>query len=114
MLCCEWLLLLEIAILHLKNTSWDSAKFEVCGHKWVDLSEPTWGVSVLNDSKYGWSVCGKTITMSLLRSPKAPDANCDMHEHVFRYALMPHNGIRIILNNLLDASQLNFKLLLQA
>ncbi|XP_046643053.1 alpha-mannosidase 2C1-like [Daphnia pulicaria] len=77
-----------------KNTSWDSAKFEVCGHKWADLSEPAWGVSVLNDSKYGWSVHGRTITMSLLRSPKAPDANCDMHEHFFRYALMPHNGLK--------------------
>lgn len=75
-----------------KNTSWDSAKFEVCGHKWADLSEPTWGVSVLNDSKYGWRVQGRTITLSLLRSPKAPDANCDMHEHNFRYALMPHHG----------------------
>lgn len=77
-----------------KNTSWDSAKFEVCGHKWADLSEMTWGVAVLNDSKYGWSVHGKTITMSLLRSPKAPDANCDMHEHFFRYALMPHHGLK--------------------
>jgi alpha-mannosidase len=41
-------------------------------------------------------VHGRTITMSLLRSPKAPDANCDMHEHFFRYALMPHNGMYCI------------------
>jgi len=76
-----------------KNTSWDSAKFEVCGHRWADLSEPHWGVAVLNDSKYGWNVHDNTITLSLLRSPKAPDANCDMHQHVFRYALFPHNGL---------------------
>ena len=75
-----------------KNTSWDSAKFEVCGHKWADLSEPHWGVAVLNDSKYGWNVHGHTISLSLLRSPKAPDANCDMHQHEFRYAVYPHQG----------------------
>jgi len=76
-----------------KNTSWDSARFEVCGHRWADLSEPQWGVAVLNDSKYGWNVQGHTITLSLLRSPKAPDANCDMHRHTFRYALLPHQGL---------------------
>lgn len=76
-----------------RNTSWDWAKFEVCGHKWADLSEPQWGAAVLNDSKYGWNVHGRTLTLSLLRSPKSPDANCDMHQHRFRYALMPHRGI---------------------
>ncbi|XP_071529830.1 alpha-mannosidase 2C1-like [Panulirus ornatus] len=74
------------------NTSWDSARFEVCGHKWADLSEHDFGVSVLNDSKYGWTARGSTLTLSLLRSPKAPDEYCDMGSHTFRYALMPHKG----------------------
>ena len=56
------------------NTSWDMAKFEVCCHKWADLSENGYGVSVLNDSKYGFATCGSMMRLSLLRSPKAPDA----------------------------------------
>ncbi|KAG9341240.1 hypothetical protein JZ751_019681 [Albula glossodonta] len=75
-----------------RNTSWDWARFEVWGHKWVDLSEHGFGVAVLNDCKYGHSVNGNTITLSLLRAPKAPDANADMGQHEFTYALMPHIG----------------------
>ena len=60
------------------NTSWDMAKFEVCCHKWADLSENGYGISVLNDSKYGFATCGQMMRLSLLRSPKAPDAHADM------------------------------------
>ncbi|KAF2368931.1 Glycoside hydrolase family 38 central domain [Trinorchestia longiramus] len=74
------------------NTSWDSARYEVCGHKYADLSESDWGVTVLNDSKYGWSGRNSTLTLTLLKSPKAPDAHCDMGQHSFAYAVMPHSG----------------------
>ena len=60
------------------NTSWDMAKFEVCCHKWADLSEFGYGVSILNDSKYGFATCGNMMRLSLLRAPKAPDAHADM------------------------------------
>lgn len=74
------------------NTSWDMAKFEVCCHKWADLSEATYGVSILNDSKYGFSTCGNLMRLSLLRSPKAPNANADMGRHAIRWAVFPHRG----------------------
>ena len=64
------------------NTSWDMAKFEVCCHKWADLSENGYGVSILNDSKYGFATCGNLMRLSLLRAPKAPDAHADMGEFV--------------------------------
>ncbi|KAM6937533.1 alpha-mannosidase 2C1 [Xenentodon cancila] len=85
----------EIQFGHLQrpthwNTSWDWAKFEVWGHKWADLSEHNFGVALLNDGKYGYSVHGNTMTLSLLRSPKAPDAAADMGTHEFTYAVMPH------------------------
>uniref|UniRef100_A0AAX7UVJ3 alpha-mannosidase n=1 Tax=Astatotilapia calliptera TaxID=8154 RepID=A0AAX7UVJ3_ASTCA len=73
-----------------RNTSWDWAKFEVWGHKWADLSEHNFGVSLLNDCKYGYSVHKNTMTLSLLRAPKAPDATADMGIHHFTYAIMPH------------------------
>ncbi|KAJ6157462.1 hypothetical protein N7470_005054 [Penicillium chermesinum] len=74
------------------NTSWDMAKFEVCCHKWADLSEHGYGVSVLNDSKYGFATCGNLMRLSLLRAPKAPDAHADMGRHRIRYAILPHAG----------------------
>lgn len=73
-----------------QNTSWDWARYEVVGHKWVDLSQHGWGVAVLNDCKYGHAVIGNVIRISLLRSPKGPDADADMGDHVFSYAIMPH------------------------
>uniref|UniRef100_A0A4W6DHT4 Alpha-mannosidase 2C1 n=1 Tax=Lates calcarifer TaxID=8187 RepID=A0A4W6DHT4_LATCA len=75
-----------------RNTSWDWARFEVWGHKWADLSEHNFGVALLNDCKYGYSVHKNTMTLSLLRAPKAPDANADMGIHHFTYAIMPHSG----------------------
>ncbi|KAL4870897.1 hypothetical protein BDV12DRAFT_184237 [Aspergillus spectabilis] len=74
------------------NTSWDMAKFEVCTHKFADLSESTYGVSILNDSKYGFATCGNLMRLSLLRAPKAPDGHADMGRHRIRYAIYPHQG----------------------
>ena len=74
------------------NTSWDEAKFEVCGHKWADLSEAGYGVSLLNDSKYGWDVRGNVIRLSLLRGSIRPDPDTDLGEHDFAYSLFPHAG----------------------
>lgn len=74
------------------NTTWDMAKFEVCVHKWADLSEATYGVSILNDSKFGFATQGNVMRLSLLRAPKAPDAHADMGRHSTRYAIFPHAG----------------------
>lgn len=74
------------------NTSWDVAKFEVCHHKFADYSEFSKGVSILNNCKYGFSTHGNLMRLSLLRSPKAPDANADMGTHEIRYAIYPHKG----------------------
>jgi alpha-mannosidase len=49
-----------------RNTSWDWARFEVCGHKWADLSQHNFGLAVLNDSKYGWSCQENVLSLSLL------------------------------------------------
>jgi alpha-mannosidase len=68
------------------------AKFEVCCHKFADLSEAEYGVSVLNDSKYGFATCGNLMRLSLLRAPKAPDAHADMGRHHIKWAIMPHLG----------------------
>ncbi|AEO66050.1 12772663-f14d-487e-9a98-def02d04d28d [Thermothielavioides terrestris] len=74
------------------NTTWDMAKFEVCSHRFADLSEHGYGVSILNDSKYGFATAGNVMRLSLLRSPKAPDAHADMGTHHIRWAILPHRG----------------------
>ncbi|KZT05154.1 glycoside hydrolase family 38 protein [Laetiporus sulphureus 93-53] len=75
-----------------KNTTWDMAKFEVCGHKYADLSEFGYGVAILSESKYGFSCRGNVLRISLLRAATAPDENQDQGTHEFSWALMPHKG----------------------
>ncbi|KAJ3596833.1 hypothetical protein NHX12_003233 [Muraenolepis orangiensis] len=93
-----------------RNTSWDWARFEVWGHKWADLSEHNFGVSLLNDCKYGYSIHKNVMTLSLLRAPKAPDANADMGTHLFTYAIMPHAGSFQAAGIIQSAYNLNFPL----
>lgn len=75
-----------------RNTSWDWARFETCAQKWVDLSEGDYGVSLLNDCKYGHDVRDNVMRITLLRSPTLPDPEADKGEHCFVYSLLPHIG----------------------
>ena len=75
-----------------RNTSWDWARFETCAHKWVDLSEGDYGVSLLNDCKYGHDIRDNVMRITLLRSPAMPDPMADFGEHEFKYSLYPHVG----------------------
>lgn len=72
------------------NTSWDLAKFEVVGHKWADLSDGGYGISLLNDCKYGYDIKGNVMRLTLLKSPTYPDPEADLGVHEFTYALYPH------------------------
>jgi alpha-mannosidase len=80
-----------------ENTSWDSARFEVCAHRWVHVSEPGFGAAVVNDSTYGHDVSRHlgedgssytTVRLSLLRGPKFPDPETDQGNHTFNYAFV--------------------------
>ncbi len=74
------------------NTSWDTAMFEAPAHRFIDLSEPGFGMALLNDAKYGHSARGNVLGLSLLRSPIYPDPLADEGHQSFTYALMPHEG----------------------
>lgn len=74
------------------NTSWDAAKFEVCGHKWADLSESGYGVALMNDCKYGYGITEGKMTLSLIKSGIQPNPTTDQEEHWFTYSLYPHMG----------------------
>lgn len=75
-----------------RNTSWDAAKFEVCAHKYVDLSEYGYGVSLLNDCKYGHDILGSTMRLTLLKCATYPYQDADKGEHDFTYSIYPHSG----------------------
>lgn len=74
------------------NTSWEQAQFEVCGHRFADVSEGRYGVSLLNDCKYGYDVKDSVLRLSLLRAPRWPDPGADQGRHFFTYSLYPHEG----------------------
>ena len=80
-----------------RNNSWEQAQFEVPAMRWADLSGPgpdgkIHGLSILNQNKYGYDAVGNVLRLTLLRSPKWPDAEADMGHHHFHYALYPHAG----------------------
>ena len=90
-----------------ENTSWDMAKFEVPAHRWVDISEPDFGLALLNDCKYGYSVIGNVLDLNLLRAPTHPDPDADQGLHTFTYSLLPHAGDLLAGGVLREAARLN-------
>jgi hypothetical protein len=76
------------------QTAAEKAKWEVSALHWADLSDrhQNYGVSLLNDCKYGYDGQPSQLRLTLLRSPNWPDPNCDRGEHHFTYALYPHLG----------------------
>jgi len=75
------------------NTPQDFARFEVPAQKWADLSEGNYGVSLLNDCKYGYDIKDNIMRLTLLRAPKVPGKTADVNkQHTFTYSLFPHAG----------------------
>lgn len=75
-----------------RNTSWDMARFEVCAHRWADVSEGSYGFSLLNDCKYGHDCHDNVLRLTLLKSGVYPDPDADSGIHRFTYSLLPHEG----------------------
>jgi len=75
-----------------RNNSWEKAQFEVPALRWADLGDSTAGVSILNDSKYGYDALGNTLRLTLLRSPTWPDPDADRGPQHFTYEIYPHTG----------------------
>ncbi|MDE6182497.1 MAG: alpha-mannosidase, partial [Eubacteriales bacterium] len=74
------------------NTSWDIASFEVCGHKWADISEEGFGVSMLNDCKYGHDIKEGNMRLTLIKSTSDPNPDADKEMHYFTYSILSHIG----------------------
>ena len=74
------------------RTALEKAQFEICAHKYVDVSDGGKGFSLMNDCKYGHRVKEGLISLNLLRAPVFPDPHADRGKHEFTYALYPHRG----------------------
>lgn len=72
------------------NTLWDVARFEYCGQKWADISEGNYGVSLLNDCKYGYSISESCMSLTLIKSGIEPNPVTDQEIHEFTYSIYPH------------------------
>lgn len=99
-----------------ENTTWEAAKFEVCAHQWADISEDDYGVSLLNDCKYGYGVSQNLLTLTLLKCSENPNLSQDREQHSFVYSLYPHSGDfkqgkttaeAVVLNNPLKAVRID-------
>jgi alpha-mannosidase len=92
------------------NTPWDQEKFEVPAQRWADLSEAYYGVSLLNDCKYGYDVRGSTLRLTLLRGAEWPDPGADLGEHELAFCLYPHQGDWRVARTVQQAAELNVPL----
>jgi alpha-mannosidase len=90
-----------------RRTLEEQAQFEVPALRWADISDAKHGLSLMNDSKYGYDAKDNVLRLSLLRSPIWPDPNADMGEHDFTYSLYPHAGTWREANTVERAYELN-------
>lgn len=74
------------------NNSYEKAMFEVCAHKWADLSQGDMGMSIINDCKYGYDIDKNTMRITLMRAPILPDATADKGISSFRYGIYAHEN----------------------
>lgn len=90
-----------------RNTSWDRARFEASMQRWVDISEPDFGVALLNDCKYGYDALDQMVRLTFLNGSLFPDPKADIGEHSFKYALKIHAGISDIGDVVVAAEKFN-------
>jgi alpha-mannosidase len=114
-----------------RNTSAEKAQFEVPALRWADISGPTLsptpgekggapkeegathGLSLLNDSKYGYDAKDNVLRLSLLRSPTWPDPETDQGHHDFTYSLYPHGDTWREAMTVHQGYELNYPLMTQ-
>lgn len=92
------------------NNSFEKAMFECCAHKWTDLSDNGYGVSLLNDCKYGYDLRDNLMRITLMRAPVCPDTTADIGVNTFCYALYPHAGTWSDADTVNEAFKLNLPL----
>lgn len=91
------------------KTAAEKAKWEVPAIRWADLSDKTFGTSILTNCKHGFDTSHNHLRLTLLKSPIWPDPESDQGNHHFTYAIYPHQGNWQSANTARHARELNIK-----
>ena len=91
-----------------ENYGTDKTQFEVCNHKWTDLSDTRFGVAILNDCKYGISVNENDMRLTLHKGGIRPDPTGDKGVHKFTYSLLVHESAFSTESVIKPAYELNY------
>ena len=75
-----------------RSRAYDKDRFEVCNHRYSALADGAHGAAVLNDSKYGISMNGNALELTLLRAATCPEMCADNRVHHFTYAFTAWEG----------------------
>lgn len=75
-----------------RETPWEKARYEVPAQKFADITDGNFGVSILNESKYGYDILNNVLRLTCFRAPTSPDPTADRGRHEFKYAIYPHEG----------------------
>lgn len=93
-----------------ENNSVEKAQYEVSGQKFVDISDNKYGISIINDCKYGYRCKGSKLDIDLIRSPlRGPGTNVDQGVHTLKLAVYTHSG-KLSSNTYKYAYQINNEL----
>ncbi len=93
-----------------RENSFEKARFEVPALRWADEGDTAHGLSLLNNSKYGYDAVGNVLRLSLLRAPTWPDPVADQGTQIFDYAIYPHMGTWQTANTMARGWEFNYKL----
>ena len=75
-----------------RSRLYDSDRFEVCNQRYSALCDESHGAAVLNDCKYGISMNGNALQLTLLRAPGQPGDAGGQRPHTFTYAFTAWEG----------------------
>lgn len=95
------------------KTDAEKAKWEVPALKWADLGDNHYGVSLLNDCKYGYDSSPNCLRLTLLKSPIWPDSQADRGQHHFSYCLYPHRNSWQVAETVRKGYELNLPLIVR-
>lgn len=75
-----------------RSRAYDKDRFEVCNHRYTALCDEGHGAAVLNDCKYGVSMLGNAMNLTLLRAAGSPELAADNGIQHFTYAFTAWDG----------------------
>ena len=75
-----------------RSKPYDQDRFEVCNHRYSALCDGAHGAAVLNDCKYGISMNGNSLELTLLRGAASPEMRADNYVHHFTYGFTAWEG----------------------